>query len=131
VPADVDAIKQVFWNLCDNALKAMPEGGTLALRAVQAGSDAIIEFRDTGPGIAPGQLEKIFEPYQSGFSSGSGLGLAIVYEIVAAHQGKITAETVSGVSEKVSGTVFRLRLPLASEHVAARANEHVVVQPKA
>jgi signal transduction histidine kinase len=65
-------------------------------------------------------LEKIFEPYQSGFSSGSGLGLAIVYEIVAAHQGKITAETVSGVSGKVSGTVFRLRLPMASEGIAER-----------
>jgi two-component system sensor histidine kinase PilS (NtrC family) len=120
VPADVDAIKQVFWNLCDNAMKAMAEGGTLALRATHAGGDAIIEFRDTGPGIAPGQLEKIFEPYQSGFSSGSGLGLAIVYEIVAAHQGKITAETVSGISGKTSGTLFRLRLPLASEGVAQR-----------
>ncbi len=115
VPADVDAIKQVFWNLCDNALKAMPEGGTLALRAARERGNAVIEFRDTGPGIPPGQLEKIFEPYQSGFSSGSGLGLAIVYEIVAVHQGKITAETVPGDSGQPSGTLFRLVLPSAIE----------------
>jgi two-component system sensor histidine kinase PilS (NtrC family) len=125
VPADVDAIKQVFWNLCDNALKAMPDGGTLTLRAALQGGNAVIEFRDTGPGIAPGQLEKIFEPYQTGFSSGSGLGLAIVYEIVAAHQGKITAETVPGESGKASGTLFRLILPVAVlpavEHATGRS----------
>jgi two-component system sensor histidine kinase PilS (NtrC family) len=121
VPADVDAIKQVFWNLCDNALKAMPDGGTLALRAAWQGGNAIVEFRDTGPGIAPGQLEKIFEPYQSGFSSGSGLGLAIVYEIVAAHQGKITAETVSGDSDRPAGSLFRLVLPMASERAVAKS----------
>ncbi len=118
VAADIDAIKQVFWNLCDNALKAMPEGGTLSLRAARAGANALIEFRDTGVGITPGQLEKIFEPYQSGFSKGSGLGLAIVYEIVAAHQGRITAQSTSGAPGQASGTLFRLLLPLAPDRAS-------------
>lgn len=111
VLADVDAIKQVFWNLCDNGLKAMPDGGTLTLQASADRGFGIIQFEDTGGGIPAKQLEKIFEPYQSGFSSGAGLGLAIVYEIVSAHQGKITAETRTSDDGQVLGSRFRLSLP--------------------
>jgi two-component system sensor histidine kinase PilS (NtrC family) len=111
VLADVDAIKQVFWNLCDNALKAMPEGGTLTLQASVDRGFGIVQFQDSGPGIPARQVEKIFEPYQSGFSHGAGLGLAIVYEIVTAHQGKITVETVAGDEGRVLGSRFRLSLP--------------------
>jgi two-component system sensor histidine kinase PilS (NtrC family) len=111
VLADVDAIKQVFWNLCDNALKAMPEGGTLTLQASADRGFGMVQFQDSGPGIPARQLEKIFEPFQSGFTFGAGLGLAIVYEIVTAHQGKITVETVTGEEGKVLGSRFRLSLP--------------------
>ncbi len=110
--ADVDAIKQVFWNLCDNALKAMPLGGALRVKAGVQGAYAVIQFQDSGSGIPAKQLEKIFEPFQSGFSFGAGLGLAIVYEIVTAHQGRIAAETAQAADGRVSGSVFRLSLPL-------------------
>ncbi len=109
---DVDAIKQVFWNLCDNALKAMPDGGTLRLEARIEGEYGVIRFVDTGCGLSPRQLEKFFEPFQSNFRSGAGLGLAIVYEIVSAHQGTITARAAPE-----GGSVFCLSLPLVLQPV--------------
>jgi signal transduction histidine kinase len=116
--ADVDAIKQVFWNLCDNALKAMAEGGTLSVEAFESGQRAVILFQDTGCGIHPRQADKVFEPFQSDFRAGAGLGLAIVYEIVTAHQGTVSAEPRPG-----GGTTFRLTLPLDRREAAARQPE--------
>jgi two-component system, NtrC family, sensor histidine kinase PilS len=103
--ADGDKIKQVFWNFCENAVRAMREGGTLTVSVESDGEDWQINFADTGPGMTRQQIEKIFEPFQSGFEGGTGLGLAIVYQIVQAHEGKVWARSKPG-----QGSVFVLRL---------------------
>ena len=105
---DPDAIKQVFWNICDNALKAMPEGGKLKVETARADGHGVIRFHDTGVGLSQALPGKIFEPFQSAFSNGTGLGLAIVYEIITAHQGTVEVESVPE-----GGSVFHLELPLS------------------
>ncbi|MBI3896324.1 MAG: PAS domain S-box protein [Acidobacteria bacterium] len=104
---DTDRMRQVFWNLGDNALKAMPQGGTLSVQVLSRGGRLEILFRDTGVGLTSHQAEKIFEPFQSDFEGGTGLGLAIVYQIVQAHNGSIRAEPVA------QGCAFRIELPQA------------------
>ncbi|HEY3620018.1 MAG TPA: ATP-binding protein, partial [Candidatus Sulfotelmatobacter sp.] len=106
--ADGDKIKQVFWNFCENAVRAMKAvqgGGTLTVAVESIGDDWQVGFTDTGAGISPQQIEKIFEPFQSNFEGGTGLGLAIVYQIVQAHGGKVWARSKPG-----QGTTFVLRL---------------------
>ena len=104
---DVDRLRQVFWNLGDNALKAMAGGGTLFVQLSGQAERLEIVFRDTGVGITSQQAEKIFEPFQSDFEEGTGLGLAIVYQIIQAHKGTIRAEATG------QGCLFRIELPLA------------------
>jgi two-component system, NtrC family, sensor histidine kinase PilS len=103
--ADGDKIKQVFWNFCENAVRAMTSGGVLKVSLEQIGEDWQINFADTGPGMSRQLVEKIFEPFQSQFEGGTGLGLAIVYQIVQAHEGKVWARSKLG-----EGSVFVLRL---------------------
>ena len=106
VLADGDKLKQVFWNFCENAVRAMKTtGGSLTVALTERGPDWEMSFADTGPGINPQQTEKIFEPFQSNFEGGTGLGLAIVYQIVQAHEGKVWAR-----SEVGKGTSFVVRL---------------------
>jgi two-component system sensor histidine kinase PilS (NtrC family) len=100
---DGDKLKQVFWNLCSNAIRAMPNGGTLTVALDQFEGNWRIRFQDTGAGISPQLIEKIFEPFQSGFEGGTGLGLAIVYRIIQAHEAQITVR-----SEPGKGTEFTL-----------------------
>ena len=103
--ADGDKLKQVFWNFCENALRAMETEGTLSVGVEEVGEEWQISFGDTGPGMTSQQTEKIFEPFQSEFEGGTGLGLAIVYQIVQAHDGKVWARSKPG-----QGTTFVLRL---------------------
>jgi two-component system sensor histidine kinase PilS (NtrC family) len=122
--ADGDRMKQVFWNFCENAVRAMGKGGALTIGIAQHESDWEFTFADTGPGMSPEMIEKIFEPFQSGFEGGTGLGLAIVYQIVQAHEGKVFARSKPG-----QGCTFVLQLKRAAQH------EHVHVataaKPKA
>jgi len=110
--ADRDAMKQVFWNLCNNALRAMPDGGVLSVHAEAVPNSVRISIRDTGPGMEPGASARIFEPFQSGFPGGTGLGLAIVYQILQAHRGRIHVETGLG-----SGAEFIVDLPSVASAV--------------
>ncbi|HVP64888.1 MAG TPA: ATP-binding protein [candidate division Zixibacteria bacterium] len=97
---DGSRLQQVFWNLCDNALRAMArersQRGKLTVSLADAGSDWLVCFKDNGGGIAPKMAEKIFEPFQSGFEGGTGLGLAIVYQIMQAHNAQISVKTEQG-----------------------------------
>jgi len=105
VQADGDKIKQVFWNFCENAVRAMPSGGTFTVGIEPLGADWQLSFADSGTGMSRQQIEKIFEPFQSNFEGGTGLGLAIVYQIVQAHEGKVWAR-----SRKGQGTALVLKL---------------------
>ncbi len=105
VIADGDKIKQVFWNLAENAIRAMKAGGVLRITIDRLEDDWQISFADTGTGMTSQQTEKIFEPFQSNFEGGTGLGLAVVYQIVQAHEGKVWARSKPG-----QGTTFVLRL---------------------
>jgi two-component system, NtrC family, sensor histidine kinase PilS len=111
--ADGDRLKQVFWNFCENAVRALASGGMLTVSVEELGEDWQICFADTGPGMTAQQTEKIFEPFQSEFEGGTGLGLAIVYQIVQAHDGKVWARSKPG-----QGTTFVLRLHQAGSSTA-------------
>ena len=118
--ADGDKIKQVFWNVCENAVRAMKGGGSLTVTLESLGDDWQIGFADTGSGMTPQQVEKIFEPFQSNFEGGTGLGLALVYQIVQAHEGKVWARSKPG-----QGTTFVLRLRRLEAERAAPSSESV------
>jgi signal transduction histidine kinase len=109
VSMDHNEMKQVFINIVNNAIQAMPRGGDLRIR-VSAAADRriVVEFADTGCGIASEHLDKIFEPFFSTKDNGdgTGLGLSISYRIVRNHGGRIEAESTVG-----GGSVFRVLLP--------------------
>ncbi|MGE0129830.1 MAG: sensor histidine kinase [Blastocatellales bacterium] len=108
VEADPDQLQQVFLNLINNSLDAMPAGGALSVSTKRSADDLIIELADTGEGIAKDQIELIFDPFfTTKRERGTGLGLTIVKRIIVQHGGKVEVE-----SEPGRGTAFRIRLPL-------------------
>jgi signal transduction histidine kinase len=102
-----DKLEQVFMNLAINAQAAMPKGGTLYVNAYSEGENVVIEFIDTGHGIAPQHLDKIFDPFFTTKQDGTGLGLFVSYGIIQSHNGSITVESEAG-----KGTRFIIRLPV-------------------
>jgi two-component system sensor histidine kinase PilS (NtrC family) len=126
---DGDRMKQVFWNFCENAVRAMKKGGTLTVSIEEIGNEWQFSFADTGPGMNPQMVEKVFEPFQSQFEGGTGLGLAIVYQIVQAHEGKVWVRSKPG-----QGCTFILRIRRAAEDgaiVAAPGDSRVSAEPVA
>ncbi|HXL08781.1 MAG TPA: ATP-binding protein [Candidatus Bathyarchaeia archaeon] len=105
--ADREYLRQTILNLILNGLQAMPEGGTLTLKANTSNGNFLISVTDTGIGIAPENLRRIFEPYFTTKAKGSGLGLAIARRIIEAHGGTITV-----LSETDQGCCFQICLPL-------------------
>jgi two-component system sensor histidine kinase HydH len=104
--ADRDRIKQVLLNLVLNAIDAMPSGGRLTMGGAASGTAVTLTVTDTGSGIPPELLPRVFEPYVTTKTKGLGLGLAIARRIVDAHGGRIEAESGAG-----QGTRFRVTLP--------------------
>jgi signal transduction histidine kinase len=107
VALHLNALQRVFFNLVQNALDAMLQGGSLALLARQTVAQVQLDVRDTGTGIPADQLTRIFEPLYTTKPTGTGLGLYLVQEIVTAHGG------VVGVQSEIGhGSTFTITLPL-------------------
>lgn len=109
IHADAAQLQQALLNLVLNALQAMPDGGTLTLTARIENEELQLEIRDSGQGIAPDDLEKIFAPFFTTRSTGTGLGLAITSRIIQNCGGRIDVASVPG-----EGTLFTLRFPLVT-----------------
>jgi signal transduction histidine kinase len=107
IPADEDRMKQVLLNLCTNAIQAMPAGGVLTLRTLTGPDCVVLEITDTGEGIPPEQLNRVFTPFYTTKKQGTGLGLAICEKLVRDHGGRIEVQSRPG-----QGTTFHLELPL-------------------
>ncbi|MCC7421961.1 MAG: hypothetical protein IT428_16915 [Planctomycetaceae bacterium] len=107
--ADSAQMQQVMINLVLNALDAMPQGGTLTVDVKHSGSLAEFSVSDTGPGIAPGMKDRLFEPFATNKETGLGLGLVITRRIVEAHGGGIEAS-----NQATGGAVFHVTLPAGS-----------------
>lgn len=113
--------KQVFWNLAKNALKAMPEGGTLTIDFIRENKNELkIKFADTGRGLREEEKKHLFEPFFTGFENGRGLGLAVVRRIVDDYDGKIQVN-----SELRRGTEIILMLPVRGPRVRETASESI------
>jgi two-component system sensor histidine kinase PilS (NtrC family) len=117
-------MRQIVWNLATNALRAMPDGGTLRLHvgangsasgAAIGGSAGVLSVSDDGVGIPSEDLDRIFQPFHGGFAKGAGLGLAIVHRIVSDQGGSIAVHSQAG-----RGTTIDVILPaLRRTEVAA------------
>jgi two-component system, NtrC family, sensor histidine kinase PilS len=107
--ADPDQVSQIFWNLARNALRAMPEGGTLRIVGRLVEDCYRLRVIDTGRGMSEEQRANLFHPFQSFFDKGTGIGMAIVYRIVQEHGGRIHAESRPG-----DGTTITVELPLTA-----------------
>jgi two-component system NtrC family sensor kinase len=112
VSGDVGQLQQAVVALATNAIDAMPEGGTLTLRAIPSGARVLIQVTDTGIGIAPENMTKIFDPFftTKDIGRGTGLGLAVCYGILSDHGGRLDVRSTVG-----SGTTFTITLPIADE----------------
>ena len=114
VHADVQQLQRVFLNLLINAQDAMPDGGVITVSTTKTNGFAEIAISDSGEGINPENIAKIFDPLFTTKSQGTGLGLAVCQQIVSKHGGAIEVESPPG-----EGATFKVKLPLSvSENLA-------------
>ena len=121
VHGNAGKLQQVFTNLLLNARDAIPDGGRITLRTSSDESDTVrIEVADTGIGIAPENVARIYDPFftTKGVGRGTGLGLAVTYGIVQEHSGHIAVESTPG-----KGTTFRITLPTAGARMLQVASD--------
>ena len=111
IEMDSPQLVTALSNILENALESMPGGGTLTLRVYRADSNVLIAISDTGCGIAPEQLDSIYDPFVTSKTRGAGLGLTMVYTIIMNHHGEIK---ISSQLEK--GTIVIIRLPVPWGH---------------
>jgi signal transduction histidine kinase len=102
-----NTFRRVLLNLVQNAMDAMPQGGTVTFRGRRQASQLYLDVQDTGTGIPNDQLPLLFTPFHSTKAEGTGLGLHVVQEIIAAHEGRIMV-----ASEPGTGAVFTISLPM-------------------
>ena len=114
IDGDPDGISQVFWNLAQNALRAMPEGGALLVEGRCSEDGYTIRFCDTGKGMSEEEQANLFQPFKS-FFDGSGIGMAIVYRVIEEHGGRIAVSSAPG-----RGTTIEVGLPRGPEDVDRR-----------
>ncbi len=111
VEIDLTEMQQAVRNLIGNAIEVMPEKGILGVKTFLSQANmAAIEISDTGPGIPPETLEKIFAPFFTTKARGTGLGLAVVKKVIDRHGGKVEVASVVG-----RGTIFRLHIPISQK----------------
>ncbi|HVS16791.1 MAG TPA: ATP-binding protein [Thermoanaerobaculia bacterium] len=116
IDGDPDGISQVFWNLAQNALRAMPDGGSLRVEGIATDRGYTIRVSDSGRGMTDEERAKLFQPFQS-FFHGSGIGMAIVYRIVEEHGGRIEVESAPG-----KGSTLSVLLPASPSGVESRTD---------
>jgi len=106
IKGDAEQLKQVCWNVARNALQSMPDGGEFIVGAKRTDAHRVhISFKDTGRGMSPEQVERLFEPFTS-TTGGTGLGMSIVYQIIRDHSGTINVRSREG-----KGTTISVELP--------------------
>ena len=103
---DRDQIRQIIYNVAKNAVRAMPDGGSLVVEGREDGAWYSIKFRDTGRGMSGEEIARVFTPFSTAFDGGTGLGMAIVRRIVEDHGGAIDVESKPG-----EGTTVTILLP--------------------
>ena len=106
ITADANRIRRVFVNIIENAIDAMPHGGTLEIDSGESNGNFRVTFSDTGTGIPPKIIENLWKPLQTTKAKGIGLGLAICKRLVDAHGGSISMESTVG-----KGSTFTVEIP--------------------
>ena len=119
ITTDGNQLRQVFVNMILNAADAMPQGGTLTIRSRKNADSVVIDFQDTGVGIAAEDLSRIFDPLYTTKEKGTGLGLAVSYRIIKKLNGNMTAE-----SEPNKGSRFVITLPMHRMDDVVPENRH-------
>ncbi|MFB3903865.1 MAG: nitrogen regulation protein NR(II) [Acidobacteriota bacterium] len=113
---DPDQVSQAVWNILQNAVRAMPDGGKIRVRITATRSEVKLSIRDAGIGMTEEEKNKVFQPFHAGFKKGVGLGMAIVYQIMQQHNGRIEIESRLG-----KGTVVSVYFPAIEFSTAAVA----------
>ncbi|RJP19429.1 MAG: sensor histidine kinase [Candidatus Omnitrophota bacterium] len=119
IAVDANLFRQAFLNLWLNAQQAMPDGGTITIRAQKMNhKELAIEIADEGIGISPDHLDRIFDPFYTSKDNGTGLGLSLVHQIIDSHHGRVEVESIPK-----RGSRFRLIFPTAAMRSFAASGE--------